>query len=74
MTTHGHPDVKHSTELSPAIERELPRAQPAAGLPRRTAGSSGCPSPDRALVPAHDPAVLRAVLDGLHRLDDGALA
>ena len=74
MTTQEHPDVNYSTELSFDTEHEQLHAQQAAVLPRRTAGSSGCLSPDRPLALAHDPAILRAVLNGLHRLDDGAVA
>lgn len=74
MTTQEHPDVNHSTELSFDTEHEQLHAQQAPVLPRRTAGSSGYPSPDRPLALAHDPAILQAVLNGLHRLDDRAVA
>lgn len=74
MTTQEHPDVNQSTDLSFDTEHEQTNAQQAAVLPRRTTGSSGCPSADRPLALAHDPALLQAVLNGLHRLDDGAVA
>lgn len=74
MTTHEYPDVNHSTELSFDTEHEQLHGQQAAVLPRRTAGSSGSPSPDRSLALAHDPALLQAVLNGLHHLDDRAVA
>lgn len=66
--------MNHSTELSFDTEHEQMNAQQAAVLPRRTAGSSGCPSADHPLALVHDPALLQAVLNGLHRLDDGAVA
>ena len=74
MTTQEYPDVNHSTELSFDTEHEQLNTQQAAVLPRRTAGSSGCPSPHRPLTLVHDPAILQAVLNGLHRLGDGAVA
>ena len=65
--------MNHSTELSFDTEHEQLHAQQAVVLPRRTAGSSGCPSPDHPVALAHDPALLQAVLNGPHRLDDGTV-
>lgn len=40
-----------------------------ATLPRRTPGMSALPEPAGYVAASPDPSVLRAVLDGLHRLD-----
>lgn len=46
--------------------------QPAAALPKRTAGRFSCPGPDPLVASPADPDLLRAVLKGLYRLNSGA--
>ena len=43
-------------------------------LPKRAAGQSSCPAPSRPVASLNDPALLRAVLDGLRRLNSKGLA
>jgi len=63
------PVMRGRLRLGLADPERLSQTIKTATLPRRTAGRSSCPDPDRPVPTLDDVNLLLLVLDGLHHLD-----